>query len=252
MPPIPVMVAMLDFGNMSPTVEKMLADQDWCAAAPMPIRMTGNQGDILPRGCASKDHQRQEREDQHRLHPGRVRIERLSLLRRLIDEYGRKLSAVDRKHRYGIESEYQCHTHRVAGLDPELCVQIGRGPEQEEPPDSVGHKLSDGERPGLLVLEAVLETNLLPGSVVGRLLVVKFLVLLDVGQLFLAHVLGSLRLVVEEHPESHPDEAQGSDDDERDLPTEVLRENRDGERGEQRSDRSAGIEYGRGESPCLS
>ena len=219
-------------------------------------RADADQDDREPRGYPAKrlceqDDQRQEREDQQRLHPGRVRIERLSLLHRLIDEYGRKLSAVDRKHRYGIESEYQCHTHRVAGLDPELCVQIGRGPEQEEPPDSVGHKLSDGERPGLLVLEAVLETDLLPGSVVGRLLVVKFLVLLDVGQLFLAHVLGSLRLVVEEHPESHPDEAQGSDDDERDLPTEVLRENRDGERGEQRSDRSAGIEYGRGESPVF-
>ena len=87
-------------------------------------RADADQDDREPRGYPAKrlceqDDQRQEREDQHRLHPGRVRIERLSLLHRLIDEYGRKLSAVDRKHRYGIESEYQCHTHRVAGLDPE-------------------------------------------------------------------------------------------------------------------------------------
>ena len=53
MPPIPVTVAIADLGNMSPTVEKMLADHDWCAAPPIPIRIIGNHGEMVPRGCAS-------------------------------------------------------------------------------------------------------------------------------------------------------------------------------------------------------
>ena len=42
-----------------------------------------------------------------------------------------------------------------------------------------------------------------------------------------------------------------ADDDERDLPAEVLGEKWDRERGEKRADGGAGIEYGRGESPVL-
>ena len=32
----------------------MLADQDWCAAHPKPMRITGNQGEIVPSGCAKR------------------------------------------------------------------------------------------------------------------------------------------------------------------------------------------------------
>ena len=51
-PPMPVTVAMALLGNMSPMVEKILADHAWCAAPAIPIMMTGNQYEIAPRGCA--------------------------------------------------------------------------------------------------------------------------------------------------------------------------------------------------------
>ena len=51
-PPIPVMVAMAFFGNISPTVEKIFADQAWCAAPATPIINTGIQYVAEPKGCA--------------------------------------------------------------------------------------------------------------------------------------------------------------------------------------------------------
>ena len=42
-PPIPVTVAIAFLGNISPTVEKILADQAWCAAPAIPIIITGIQ-----------------------------------------------------------------------------------------------------------------------------------------------------------------------------------------------------------------
>lgn len=48
--------------------------------------------------------------------------------------------------------------------------------------------------------------------------------------------------LVHEDPEAHPDEAQGADHDEGHLPAPGLRQQRNGQRGEQRADRSAGIE----------
>ena len=157
-------------------------------------RPDADQDDREPRGDPSKrlsqkHHQRKEGEDQHCLHPGGIRVESLPLPHRVVDEYGRKLAAVDGKHGDGVEGEDQRHALRIAGLDPELGVQIGRGPEEEEPPDSVGHELADSERPGLPVSQALHEPQFLRGSVLGCLIVVKFLVLLDVGQFLLAHVL---------------------------------------------------------------
>ena len=49
---MPVMEAMVDFGNMSPTVEKMLALHAWCPAAARPIRQAGNHTETLESGCA--------------------------------------------------------------------------------------------------------------------------------------------------------------------------------------------------------
>ena len=46
------MVAIIDLGNMSPTVEKIFADHDWCAAQAMPTNMTGNQYEYPDRGWA--------------------------------------------------------------------------------------------------------------------------------------------------------------------------------------------------------
>ncbi len=56
MAPIPVMVAMVLLGNMSPVVEKMLALQAWCPAPAKPMRMAGHQGLLkcTPRGWASR------------------------------------------------------------------------------------------------------------------------------------------------------------------------------------------------------
>ena len=54
--PMPVMVAMVLLGNMSPMVEKRFALQAWCPAAARPIRMAGHQGEsnLMPRGWAKR------------------------------------------------------------------------------------------------------------------------------------------------------------------------------------------------------
>src|SRR5690606_9997679 len=52
-PPIPVTVAIADLGNISPIVEKILALQAWWAAPAIPMIITGNHTDTVPKGCAN-------------------------------------------------------------------------------------------------------------------------------------------------------------------------------------------------------
>ena len=49
-PPIPVIVATDDLGNISPMVEKILADHAWCAAPAIPIIIIGNHYEYSPSG----------------------------------------------------------------------------------------------------------------------------------------------------------------------------------------------------------
>ena len=51
-PPIPVMVAIADLGNMSPMVEKRLADHAWCPAPARPMIIAGHHAENCPIGCA--------------------------------------------------------------------------------------------------------------------------------------------------------------------------------------------------------
>ena len=50
MAPIPVMVATVCLGNMSPMVEKRLADHAWCPAPAIPINIAGHQAEYAPNG----------------------------------------------------------------------------------------------------------------------------------------------------------------------------------------------------------
>ena len=51
-PTIPVIVAIAFLGNISPIVEKILADHNWCAAPAIPIITTGIRNETYPSGCA--------------------------------------------------------------------------------------------------------------------------------------------------------------------------------------------------------
>ena len=51
--PMPVTEAIVDFGNMSPTVEKMLALHAWCPAAARPMRIAGNHTEMPASGCVT-------------------------------------------------------------------------------------------------------------------------------------------------------------------------------------------------------
>ena len=190
--------------------------------------------------------QREKCEDKHRLHTCRIRIHAAA-----IDKDCRQLTAVNGEHRNGIKREYQRHTQRIRCLDTELCVQIRRRPEEEEPPHAVRHELTDDKRPRLFESETLPETNLLLILLIDHDNILFMFILLDVFQLRLVHIAALVWRGVHKHPQSHPDEAQRTDDDKRHLPTPCFRQHRDGHRGNQRTNRSAGVEDGSRISPVF-
>ena len=151
----------------------------------------------------------------------------------------------------GVEGDQQQLACRRTGLRPELGVEIGRGPEQEEPPDAVGDEFSEDYAPGLAVFQAFPQGDALLGGQGGPLDLFRGVVLVDIFKFLRVDPLAFLRLVVKEHPEEHPDETDGADYDEGHLPAVVLGKDRDAERGGQGAHGSPGIEYGGGESPVL-
>ena len=179
-----------------------------------------------------------EGENQHRPHPGRVRIGA-----RPVDEDRRELAAIEREHRDGIKDEDHGAALAFGHLDAELRIEVRRCPEKEEPPDAVRQEFAQGESPGLPITEALQEGHLLLLRL--RLLHqigLKLLVLLDIGQLGGVDKAALGGRAVHEDPEAHPDEAQHTDDDERQLPAPSLRQIGNAERSDERANRGPGVE----------
>lgn len=107
-------------------------------------------------GLRQQHQQRNEREDQHGAHACRIGVQP-----RLVDDDRRKLAAVDRQHRDGIKCEDQRHAQPFGHLDPKLRIEVRGGPEEEEPPHAVGHKLAEGEGPRLFERKRSPERDLL-------------------------------------------------------------------------------------------
>ena len=225
---MPVTVAMADLGNMSPTVEKMFADQLWWAAPSMPIKITGNQGG-------------EEGEYQHGPHAACVGIHA-----QFVDEVGGQVAARHGEHRDEIEHEDEQHAHGGVGGVAIDIGDVGGSPEEEEPPHAVRHELAHDKRPGLAIGEALQEAYLRSLVVLGGLLQVV-IVLVDVVQLRFVYVLVLARFFIDYEPEAHPYIAQGTNDNERHLPTEVASHDRYGYGCYQSSYGSAIVEDGGGE-----
>ena len=141
----------------------------------------GEPGGYIPQRLCEQDHKRYEGEDEHSPGPARVRI-----LACPVHEYGRKLASEDGEHRDKVQDKDKGYSQRVGGLDPELCVEIGRSPEKEEPPDSVGYEPCEDEGPGFLVLEDLTKGHLF---LLGRALFlllgelgISLSILLDLGE----------------------------------------------------------------------
>ena len=195
-------------------------------------------------------HQRAEREegeDEHRQHTSRIGIHSF-----LVDENLGQVAASDGDHRHdGVEREDQRLAEEGGRRGVELVAEVGRSPEQEEPPYAVGEEFADDEGPGLLVLEALEHRDGLlcgEGGLFGSL---GGIILVDVFQLGLVDVLRFLGLVVHKLPEEHPEEAQSTDDDKRPFPAERLGERRDAERGGEGADGGTCVEDGGGEGAVL-
>ena len=90
---------------------------------------------ILPQGLGEQGEQREEGEDEHRLHARGVGI-----LARAVDDDGGQLSAVDGQHGDGVEHEDEPLRRGRVGSEPVDIGDVGRHPEQEEPPHAVGHE----------------------------------------------------------------------------------------------------------------
>ena len=79
-------------------------------------------------------------ENEHRLHPCRVWVKLAAFAHRLVDENGREFASDNGEHRDGIEGENQGHAKWLGCLYTELGIEVGRSPEEEEPPHAVSHE----------------------------------------------------------------------------------------------------------------
>ena len=193
-------------------------------------------------------HQREEGEDEHGQHTAGVWMHPLLLHKEL-----GKIAAEQRNHRHnGVQGENKALSQRRAGRCVELVLEVGRRPEEEEPPHAVGEEFANRKAPGLLVRKALQHGDglfLCGGSLFGTSL--SGIVLMDIGKLLLVHMFTLFRLVVHELPEEHPDEAQAADDDKGHFPAKVLGERRDQERSGQCAHGCTCIEDGSSESTVL-
>ena len=124
-----------------------------------------------------------------------------------------------------------------------MVAEIGRCPEEEEPPHTIGHELTHEERPRLLESEALPERDgLLFLLLIAILYVGNIVVLFDIVQFGLVHALVLGRLIIQPCPKTHPDEAQRTDDDESHLPTPSTGQQRNGGRSCQCTYRGTAVE----------
>ena len=127
-----------------------------------------------------------------------------------------------------------------------MGVQIRWSPEQEEPPHTVGHKLTGGKSPCLLVCEALEEAHFLfflYFCICGDLTFLK-LILFDIVQFGFIDVLALVGRSIHEYPHSHPDKAESTDNDKSHFPSPSLGEQWDRYGSDQSTDRSTGIKNG--------
>ena len=187
-----------------------------------------------------KGEKREARKDEHGHHTTFIGVHAT-----LIHEERRKLAEVNRNERNDcVERDDESHAHSRVAAIAELVGEVARSPEKEEPPHTIGEEAAEDERPGMTELERLEIGNLRAFSVRGSGLGVSFGigVGIDVFELGGVHagVLG--RLLVEPHPESHPKEAEGTDDDEGHFPAPELRDERNRGGGGKRADRGTGVE----------
>ena len=152
----------------------------------------------------------------------------------------------------GIEREDKGDTHAGVGGVAILVGEIGRSPEEEEPPNAVGHELTNKEGPRLTEGEALEERN---GYLFLLFLTVlnsgEVDILLDVVELSLIDTLVLARLVVSPYPEAHPYVTQHTNNDERHLPAPGTSQQGDSSGSSQRTDRSTAIKDRGGKSTVL-
>lgn len=135
-------------------------------------------------GLGKEGEKREQCEDEHGAHTGRISIE----LRMLVHDYGRQFTTIDGEHGDGIEHKDKGHSRGGVGCEAIHVGDIGGDPEEEEPPHTVGEALAGDHGPCLGILEALAERNhvlvgvlllsLLAGGLAGDIAV-----LLDIGEL---------------------------------------------------------------------
>ena len=139
--------------------------------------------------------QREESKNQHRFHTGCIWVHSTS-----VNKDRRQFTSVNRQHRDGIQGKYQSHAQRIGCLDAELCIQIRRSPEKEEPPNSVCHEFTDNKSPSLFERKTLQETDLLFVFFFDKDNVFFILILFDICQLGFIHMFALVRSRVHEHP----------------------------------------------------
>ena len=180
----------------------------------------GIDGTVLPRSqrLRYQGEQWQQGKDEHGLHTARIGFHATVFHKILgnVPAYNAQNSDDEIKH------EDEPLTHCGAGGVAKLVREIGRCPEEIEPPHTVGHELAHDERPCLAIREAAQEGQ--RGAIVDDLggHGIRSIILQDVCQLGLVHTLTPLRFFIDKHPESHPNETDAADDEERTLPPQVI------------------------------
>ena len=99
---------------------------------------------------------REESEDEHRAHTTRIWFHTFLLHKNL-----RQIATEQGNNGYNrIQRENEGDSLRVGSLDAKLVLEISRSPEKEEPPNAVGHELTERKRPSLAMLEGLEKTHL--------------------------------------------------------------------------------------------
>ena len=89
-----------------------------------------------------------------------------------------------------------------------MVAEIGRSPEQEEPPHAISKQLTHDERPCLAEGETLPEGDgFLLLDIRTVLHLHNIVVLFNIVQLGLVHITASMRFVIEPYPQTHPYEA---------------------------------------------
>ena len=183
-----------------------------------------------------QNQQREECKNQHCFHTRCIWIHATA-----VNKDCREFTTIDRKHGHGIQGKDQRHTQRVGSLDTKLCIQIGRSPEKEEPPNTVGHKFTGNESPSLFKSKALPEADLLLILFFYKDNAFFVLILFNIIQFRFIDMLALTRCRVHEDPQAHPNETKRTDYDKRHFPTPSLCQQRNGYRSDQSADRSTSI-----------